>query len=315
MTPRPAPRPLLLVLAHGVGPAELAALGPLVAGPDPLPVALPDQPIAAVLGDFAATRELTDLGVAVDRSCLVLRPAGRSDATAAETLARRPTGPADVTLFEATDVLAQAMAGGRAAATAAATRLGDLLQRLAAILRHGELPELWFVGLGAPITTATTFDMAAAWRRHVLPPLGDELTLRVGPASATVRGANQRALDRAAELLRQAPFAAHGELAPCATGTLRVVARTGVAFGARRLAARPPLPHEAEGVVLAPLGDLARREGRTLADVLARFWLRAATLHGDRTDAVAPEPVAQPAGLDDVAAPTAADLPQPTAPR
>ena len=289
----PAPaaaRPLLLVLAHGVGPAELAALGPMAAGVEPLPAALPDRPIAAVLGEFDATRELTDLGVAVDRSAVVLRPAGRSDATAAEVLAGRPAGPADVTLFEARDVLAAAMVGGRAAAAAAATWLGDLLQRLATILRRGDPPELWFVGLGAPIATATTFDLAAAWRRHVLPPLGDDLTLRVGPASAIVRGANQRALDRAAGLLQQTPFARHVTLTPCATGTLHLEARRGVAFGAERLAARPPLPHEVEGVVWAPLGDLARRKGLTFADVLARFWLRAATLHGEVDEGVAATP-------------------------
>ncbi|MBL9077170.1 MAG: hypothetical protein JNL08_06695 [Planctomycetes bacterium] len=310
MTTAPNPRPLLCVLAHGIGPRELAAVqaGAATAfGVQPsAALALPAQPVAALLGDLDAVRYLEDLGVAVDRSCLVLRPAGRTDPTAAGVLARRATGPADVTLFEATDVLAQAAVGGPVAAHAAAVRLGELLARLAAILRRGDAPELWCVGLGAPVAVATTFDVAAAWRRRALPPVGDDLALRVTPGLTTVTAANQRALDLAAHWLQAPPFAAHGTVAADRAGSLQFAARSGVAFGRARFTARAPLPAEAHGVVWAPLGDLARRRDLAFADVIARFWLRAAALHADLDDALALEPTAAAANVEAVPPATAA---------
>lgn len=278
--------PLLLVLAHGVGARELdraraaAGLGEM----PPVPVQLPARPVAALLGELGATDELTGLGVAVDRSCLVLRPAGRDDATAAAELARRATGPADVTLFEARDVLAQARTGGATAAAAAAARLGDLLVELARVLRRGDAPETWIVGLGAAVAVRTTFDLASAWSERVVPVLGDRTALRVSDRAAFVATANYRAREILVHRLAEPPFAAHGAVAPGEHGELRFEAGPSVAFGRAPIAARGPLPHEAGGFVQAPLGDLARRSALAFADVMVRFWSRAALLHADLGD-------------------------------
>jgi len=284
--PQQPPR-LLLVLAHGVGERELAPLraGAAWSGTMPTaPLQLPEHPVAAVLDDFDAARQLHDLGVAVDRSSLVLRPAGRTDATAILGAAQRATGPADVTLFEARDVLQQAMVGGPVALAAAAQQLGALLDTLGAVLRRVDAPEVWLIGLGSPVGVRTTFDLAAAWREHVLPPLANELTLHHMPGSATVRADNQRALDLAANTLRRAPFAQNGRVQAIANGQLHFTAAPHVAFAARPLAARAPLPHEANGIACAPLGDLVRMPDLDLAQLMARFWTRAAALHVELTD-------------------------------
>jgi len=307
VTARAADRPLLLVLAHGIGARELDHVRGDSAWGGTLPTAplrLPEQPLQVAL-DGGAAAELRDLGIAVDRSSVVLRPAGRSDATAVETIARRATGPAEVTLFAANDVLAQAAVGGAVAAAAAAERLGALLDHLGVLLRRGDAPEVWFVGLGSPVTVSTTFDLAAAWRHHVLAPLAHDLTLHGGPGAATVRADNQRALDLAVDRLRRAPFARHGRARQIGNGQLQFAAAPGVAFGPRRIAARAPLPHEANGIACAPLGDLARAPDLDLAQLMARFWLRAAARHVevDDTDLAARVAVAAPAGPP--AAPTA----------
>ncbi len=300
MTSGDAAHPLLLVLAHGIGEPELTQLrnaGSWSGTLPKAPVRLPDAPVTSVLQAGAAA-ELRDLGVAVDLSPLLLRPAGRTDATAAELLARRATGPADVTVFEATDVLLQAMAGGPVAAAAATQQLAALLDRLVALLRRGDAPEIWCTGLGSPVAVRTTFDLAAAWHRHVLPPLTNDLRLHGTPAAATVHGDNQRALDIAADLLRRAPFAPHGRVRTLGNGQLQFTAAPGVAFGARPLAARAALPHEANGIACAPLGDLVRTPELDLAQLMARFWLRAAALHVDLAEAVAPQPASAPAPAD-----------------
>jgi hypothetical protein len=316
-----AARPLLLVLAHGIGATELARLrGSGFGGAMPAAaVRLPDLPVQEVLTAGAA-HELQDLGVAVDRCCLTLRPAARTDATAVEMLAQRATGPAEVTLFEARDILAQAMLGGPVAAAAAAEQFAALVERLGAVLRRGDAPELWFVGLGSPVAVHTTFDLAAAWQQHVLPPLADDLTLRTTPGEATVRADNQRALDLAAHALQRAPFASRGRVRSIGNSQLQFVADPGIAFAPHRLAARAPLPHEANGVACAPLGDLARAPELDLAQVLARFWMRAAALHADVADAITHEPVgaSKPTTVDSVTpsrSSTPADLPAPTPPR
>jgi hypothetical protein len=281
------PERLLLVLADGIGERELLQVrtGATWSGTMPTaPLRLPGDPVAAVLGGLGAAHELHDLGVAVDRSSLVLRPAGRTDATAIAGVARRTTGPADVTVFAARDALPQAMVGGPVAVAAAAQQLGALLDHLGTVLRRGDAPEVWFVGLGSPVAVHRTFDLAAAWRGHVLPPLAHELTLHHTPGSATVHADNQRALDLAANTLRRAPFARHGRVQAVANGQLHFTAAPHVAFGPRPLAARAPLPHEANGIACAPLGDLVRKADLHLADVMARFWLRAATLHVEPTD-------------------------------
>lgn len=303
-TADPAPR-LLLVLAHGIGPRELPRLHGDTAGLRSLPTAplrLPDHPVGLVLGALDAVRELEDLGIGVDRSAVVLRPRGRTDATALACLTRRVTGPAEVTVLEAQDVLAQAIAGGPTAARAAEQQLSAQLERLTAHLRRGDPPEVWFVGLGAPVAVQVTFDFLTAWRRRVLVPLAHDLVLAGDAGTVTVRADNQRALELATAALHEPPFARHGHVRPLGNGRLQFTAAPSVAFARRRVTARAPLPHEANGVACAPLGDLLRVPDLDLAQLMARFWLRAAAQHGDVGEAPAPVTSTAPAESADVAA-------------
>lgn len=312
MTANPAPRPLLLVLAHGVGEAELVAMRATADACNlaaPAAIALPPHPIQVLLQDHDAARELHDLGVAVDRQSLVVRPSGRTDASAIERIARRATGPAPVTLFEATSVLQQAVAGGPTAALDAARQLGSQLVHLARVLRRGDLPEVWFVGLGAAAPVRTTFDLAAAWQAHVLPPRAHDLMLHVRPGVATITGSNQRALDLVAAQLRGAPFADFGKVeATSTTGQLALRAHAGVAFGRHGMAARAAHPDEARGVFAAPIGATMQQRGIGFAELLARFWMRAAALHvpvqvdGDTTPAAYQPPPIRATDADPVAA-------------
>ena len=237
-----SPRPLLLVLAHGVGERELATVRDAAGWRTDLghaSLALPGNPVRDCLHELDATADLRNLGIDVDRSSLLLRPAGRTDETAMQALAGRALGPAPVTLFEATSVLAQAIAGGTHAALVAAAELGTMLTRLGTRVRRGDLPEVWLIGLGSAAAVHTTFDLDAAWQQHVLAPLADDLALRLLPGLATILGDNQRALDLAAHTLGNAPFARHGHLLPRRPGRLRFAAGAGIAFGKRRTCARP----------------------------------------------------------------------------
>ncbi|MEO6597100.1 MAG: hypothetical protein ABIP94_20335 [Planctomycetota bacterium] len=290
--PEPA-RPLLLLLAHGVGARELPPLqGSARLGQIEVPVSMPPSPAHTLLRAFDATAALRNMGIEVDRSCLTLRPRGRTDETAIEILTRRATGPARVTVFEATGVLTQAIVGGANAALAAAARLALQLERLATNLRAFDLPEVWFVGLGSACAVHTSFDFDAAWRPRVTAPLANELTLRCTPGVATIFGKNQRALDIATHLLAQTPFTRHGRLLPSASGRLRFAALGGVAFTDRRVLARAPREDEARALAVLPRAPRTTENELDLAGLLARFWMRAVELHAPN---VTHEPQTAPA--------------------
>ncbi len=158
---------------------------------------------------------------------------------------------------------------------------------------------MWFVGLGSPVAVRTTFDFVTAWRRRVLAPLSHDLTPIVSAGMVIVRADNQRALDLATAALHEPPFARHGRLRQIGNGRLQFTAAPGVAFAPHPVAARAPLPHEANGIACAPLGDLARAPDLDLAQLMARFWLRAAALHV----VVAETPQATPMPTTDPVAP------------
>lgn len=290
----PPPRPLLFVFAHGIGAHEFDAIGGAQdddALAPPAAIELPEHPVATVLRRLDAAAELRDLGITVDRRSLVLRPQGRSDASAIEALAHRVKGPAAVTLFESFDVLAHAAIGGLPAARRQAAQLAAAVARLRDLLRRGDRPETWFVGLGSPHAVHTTFDFARAWHERIVPPLADEVRLGLSAGSATITAANVRSLDLVAALLRRSPFAAHATAAAAGGCRLHCRARQGVAFGRHRVAARAPEAHEANAVFAAPVGDSVRNRGIPFDELIGRFWMRAATQHGD---VVAPTPTRTP---------------------
>lgn len=276
------------MFAHGVGASELSRLQEAVgtlAGTAATPLAGTAElttGLGAGLGHLDATEHLRDLGVEVDRSALTLRPSHRSDPTAIERLARRATGPAPVTLFAANDVLALAETDGARGLQVAMAQLACNLERLTAVLRRGELPETWLVGLGSPVAVRTTFDFASAWRQRIVPPLARDLALHLATGHARIVADNMQALVVLARELQKPPFAAHGRLVRAATGTLRFVAHPGIAFAAQRLHARAPRPDEAAPVAALPLAHHSE-PALDLGGVLARFWMRAVALHAPTT--------------------------------
>lgn len=312
MTTVPPRRPLLLVLAHGIGEDEFdavrAALTDEPLAP-PAPIGLPGHPVSAVLHRLDATAELRELGVTVDRRALVLRPSGRTDATAVEALASRPMGPAAVTLFESVDVLAQAAIGGRPAARRQAAQFGAAIARLRDLLRRGDRPETWLVGLGSPHAVHTTFDFARAWHERIVPPLAREVRVDVFAGSAMVTATNVRALEFVAAVLQRSPFAAHTTAVPADGCRLCCRARDGVAFGRQRVAARAPAAHEANAVFAAPVGDSVRARGIPFDELIGRFWMRAATLHGE-VAAPAAVPSADVARAGEIVVSTGVHAPQ-----
>jgi len=287
------PRPLLLVVAHGVGEPELASLDAASLDlPAPAPLPLPPDPVAVLRHAGDATESLHDLGVAVDRTALLLRPAGRTDATVVARLGERATGPAPVTLLEFAGVLEAAAIGGAAAARRATTQLQDLLVTCRERLRRGDAPETWLVGLGSPTPVGTTFDFLRTWRERAVARLENELSVRVRAGVVTIDAANCRALDLAAAHLARPPFAALGTPILAGPGRLRFHANHGVAFGERRLAARAPNHRATTGIVAAPASRSRVAGDDPFATLLARFWLRAAELQPSEVDAGSPAPTA-----------------------
>jgi len=279
-SPRP---PLLLAFAEGVGPDALTALRlhGEPAGSVVVPLAdVPANPIACLLGPFDAVVELRDLGVAVDRSSVLFRAANMPDAAVIAALSGRVTGPADVTVLAFSSVLDAARAGGNAAVPRARIELGALLEAAGDRLRSGERPELWLVGLGDPQPVHTTFDVERHFVARVPAPLSQQLQLLVGEAAATVIGENQRALDLARELLGKPPFRGCGTTVLPRPGALQFVASAGFAFGSTRVAGRAAHRNEATAAVLLPAAARTAARSIDFRGLLARFWMRAATLHG-----------------------------------
>jgi len=272
-----APRPLLLVLAHGLRAADLGGLTaaePATTTPVEL-TGLPLEPERFVLGGGDASGALWDLGIAVDRSNLTLRPRGRDDRTALENLRRRPTGPAPVTLISTTVARDIALGGGDPGRAVA--EVDAFVAAVRDALRAGDRPEVWLVACGAVETAMVTFDFAGHYERRFAWPWRQELRATVTSEQVTIRAANHRALAHAAAQLQQPPFRGHGTLSAPTADTLRFAACPGVAFGRHRLAARPSLA--TTGAALVP--DTGETLPATLpfAELLVRFWLRAEALH------------------------------------
>lgn len=303
---RETPPNLLFVLAHGVGRASFTALRAAIGcRPHELPLAAPagrEDAIGLLAGAADATPQLRDLGVEVDRSSVVLRPAASCDAAVVSALAARARAPAPVTVLELRSVLDTAVTAGEGAARRAVAELAELVAAAAdALTRAGGPTETWLVGLGEPVPVARTFDFAGAWRRSAAAPLGRELSVAVGLDRAHLRAATASARDLAVDVLRRPPFRGAGVVADGWDGP-RFLAEPGVAFGSRRVLARPPHPHEAAPVALLPRAPRAADAELDLRGLIARFWMRAAA-HAART-APEPQPAAPaPATVDDVRGP------------
>ena len=290
-----ASRPLVLVLAHGLRARDLAGLSCIEsAAATPLAVTeVPDDPEQFLAGEGDASATLFDLGVAVDRSSLTLRPRGRTDAMVLETLRHRPTGPAPVTLLSTRAALDQALGGGDL--RHAVAEVDAFVQQARTILRAGDLPEVWLCACDAAQTARVTFDFAGHYERAFGWPWRQSLHASVRAERAVVRADDQRALEHAAAVLGRAPFRSHGELSQPAPGTLHFTARGGVAFGRRRLAARRGTSSRA--TALLPTTGEPLPQTLTFAEWLTRFWLRAQALHApadraraQRGAAAAPSP-------------------------
>ncbi len=283
-----AARPLLLLLAHGLHARDLGGLRAAEpASATPLELTdLPRDPEDFVLGAGDASGPLWDLGIAVDRSGLALRPRGRSDQIVLENLRRRPTGPAPVTLLSSTAARDVALGGGDR--NRAVAELDAFLQTARGILRAGDPPEVWLVACGAVEAALVTFDFAGDWERHFAWPWRQELRATVRAEQVTVRATSQRALEHAAAVLQRPPFRGHGALTLPAPGELQFTACTGVAFGRRRLTART----STGGRAAALIPDTGEHVPPTLpfTDWLARFWLRALALHAPAERRVAATP-------------------------
>lgn len=252
-------------------------------------------------GAADATPLLRELGVAVDRSSLVLRSTASCDDQAIATLSRRPTGPAHATILELRSVVETGVAAGLDAVPAALSLLAQRIARTALRVRSGEPTEVWVLGLGDLQPVATTFDFEPAWRHSRAGPIAGELEVLIGLGCVTLRATNQRARDIACGVLTGWPFRQYGSVTEEFDQRLRFVAAPSVAFGRRRVAARPPNREEAGLQALLPRAPRAAEIAPDLRAMIARFWMRAAA-HASLGHA-APAPDTSPA----TAAPTSVD--------
>lgn len=273
-----SPRPLLLLIAHGLRAQDLAGLTaaePAAATPLQL-TGVPTEPERVIAGAADASAALWDLGIAVDRSPVCLRPAGRSDTSALENLRRRPTGPAPVTLLTSTFAHDLGLAEGRTRDYAIA-EVDAHLQTAKQILRSGDQPEVWLLACGAWEPVLVTFDFAGAWQRRFAWPWRRSLRASVAAERATIVANDQQALQCAAAVLQRSPFREHGTLTMPRAGTLTFTARAGVGFGRRRVFARPSTSTCA--AALTPNSGEPLPDELPFEEWLARFWLRAQSLH------------------------------------
>lgn len=268
----PSTPPLLLVLVENLGSEDLAGLAPTeAAGTTPTQLTrLPRDPIGYLMGEGDAVQALRDGGIAVDRSSIALESRTASPQKVLARMRARATGTAPVTMLAT-----RLAAGDRRAARA---ELDALLAEVGAAVRRGDRPETWLVGLGGEQPVRKTFDFASHWRNACRWPLSGEVRVTVTATRAIVRAADARSFAMVRELLRRAPFADHGTIAPARGAELAFAAHDGVAFGAhtqwsRRATASP-------AVALWPRAAGPCPAECAFADWLAAFWLRAFAVHG-----------------------------------
>ncbi|MCA8973217.1 MAG: hypothetical protein KDC98_00775 [Planctomycetes bacterium] len=270
---------MLLAIVHGVGPCTIAALRVAAGLPEAaaaIPMPAGDTDWQHFFGDDGdATPWLRDVGVAVDRSNLVLRPAHWSDADAIAGIDRRPTGPAQVTILELRAVLESCRRSGPAALPAAIGHAADRLRHIADRLRAGDPCEIWLLGLGELEPVSRSFDFDREWRRGLPPPLGDELSTIIAPAVVTIGTTSLEATERARATLASPPFRGKGTGVVMNPFRLEFRASHGLAFGARRQPMRAAHREEATTVAVLPRPTREPALPLDLRGFVARFWLRA----------------------------------------
>jgi len=273
---------LLLVVAHGVGANALRVLR----AHDGLPrcaVSLGRSSEGATTllrGCADAVPLLRELGVATDRSSLVLRSTTACDDSAIAALSRRPTGPANATILELRSVVQAGLTAGLDAVPAALSQLAERIAAAARRVRSGEPTEVWLLGLGDLQPVTATFDFERAWQDSKAAPIARELESQVGLGCVTIRASNERARDIARDVLTREPFRQFGSVTTTFDLQLRFLAAANVAFGRERVAARPPDREEAELQALLPRQPRASEIALDLRTMIARFWMRAAA-HAD----------------------------------
>ncbi|MEM7203045.1 MAG: hypothetical protein AAF628_22485 [Planctomycetota bacterium] len=236
---------LLIVLARGVTAADLRVLperGALEAAAGAVLPLAPTRglwPEQTVVGDdLVAT--LRQMGLQVERRSAVLRPHWRGDDAALAMLARRPVGPADITLLELRDAATAAEQHGphSRAHELARRRLAEHVRQARALLRRGEPPRTAVVALGPlppvhvrvdPVTLLPR-SLRRAARRH-----GAQ-----SPAALLIDAPNGGHRQRLEAALSTDTFCRFGRLLTAAQATalgfepatqrLHFVARPGVAF-------------------------------------------------------------------------------------
>lgn len=295
--------PLLLALVDGVSPAQLRAVAHAAELPvrSELPLHLPaDGDAAAGLAGLDATAPLRDLGLAVDRRSLCLRPRWRGDEAGLEWLGRRPAGPAAVTMLHLRDPLLEAaLHGPESAAAAAAT--GHLLAQLQTAqrrLRDGEQPETWLLATGSLVPVHTTFHFGRALRRRLAwPRRGHRSTITVLPELARVHPDCEHTRQRLIATLQAPPFARYGQLADCPRGDeLWFVPFDGCALGSTPLRGRRDLSLCLDAAALLPVPVRTER-ALTLAGVMARLCMRAVELLQVPSSGKIPAPTSLPPDL------------------
>lgn len=281
---------LLLVVAHGVGEKALTALR----GQNNLPshqVQMEpscESATALLTGSADASSLLREQGVAVDRQSLVLRSRTSCDDAAIAALSRRPTGPGHATILELHSVVETAITAGFAAVPAALSALVHRIATAAGRVRSGPPTEVWVLGLGDLQPVTTMFDFQTTWNKSKATPIADELEIQINLGRVIIRARTQVARDIACDVLSSKAFRAFGSIAEAADLQLRFVAARNIAFGRRRVTARPPNHEEANLTALLPRAPRALELALDLRTMIARFWMRAAA-HSDLGHTVQPE--------------------------
>jgi hypothetical protein len=294
-------RPLLLAVVRGLSPHAVVTdrwPTPALAGAVAVPLIDAADDLGAALAAADAPAAFLSLGLQVEQRALSLRPRGRGDDALLEVLARRPTGPAPVTLLEFNDLeTVAAHHGQHGQAFAVATdRLAEHLQTAARVLRQGDAPELWLIAAGASLPVTATFDLAATLAD--LGPQRPAVRAAIAPQLAHLACGNQRALAAATALLSRPAVAACGRVvAGDRAGALQFLPHAHIALGRRPWHCRPPRADERRAAAFLP--HLPRAASQlTARDLLARLCQRALEL----LQAAAPPPVpTAPAVVDGAA--------------
>lgn len=274
-------RPLLLAVVRGLSPHTVVTdrwPTPALAGAVAVPIVDATDDLGGALAAADAPSAFLALDLQVEQRALSLRPQGRGDDALLDVLARRPTGPAPVTLLEFRDLEAVAAHHGQhgQAFAIATARLAEHLQTAARVLRQGDPPELWLIAAGASLPVTATFDLAATLAN--LGPQRRAVHAAIAPQLAHLRCDNHRALAAATALLSRPAVAACGRVvAGDRAGALQFLPHAHIALGRRPWHCRPPRADERRACAFLP--NLPRTASQlTARDLLARLCQRALEL-------------------------------------